>query len=330
MSLSPPTFSIIVPAYNAASTLGETLDSVAAQTDQSWEAIVVDDGSTDDSAVIANDYAARDARFSVVRQENRGRSLARNAGVALSSGKFLCFLDADDVYLPSFLEAQHRFIVEHPDFDVYSCNVDEWMPDGSRSPCGVRPAYDGVVETRLDDLIERNRLTVLTVLRPDMFERLGGFRASLDRQEDYDLWVRAAVVGSRLLHNPETLALWRQRPGRTPEEYRRSLYAQRVVLLDLLHTAQLMPQTQARALASIAQIEAAAARSQLEEQIDSRRFRGARQLLWAARRTYPVKSKLVLALAAVMVSPRLLAWIVGTRRRALAEGSVRRGNVPSG
>jgi glycosyltransferase involved in cell wall biosynthesis len=320
---SPPDFSIIVPAHNAASTLGETLDSVVTQTLHSWEAIVVDDGSTDRTAAIAEDYAARDPRFTVVRRSNRGRSLARNAGVALSSGEFLCPLDADDVYLPSFLEAQHQFIVEHPGFDVYSCNVDAWMPDGSRLPYALGSAYLGIVETRLDDLLERNRFTILTVFRRDMFERLGGFRPSLERLEDYDLWVRAAAAGSRLLHNPATLALYRQRLGGAPDEYPRMLLAQRDVLVDLLHHGDLKPQTRARARSTIEELGAVAARNLLEQQIDSRRFRGARRLLWAARATYPVKAKLVLGLGAVMVSPRLFGWMVAARRRALPPGCTR-------
>jgi hypothetical protein len=108
------------------------------------------------------------------------------------------------------------------------------------------------------------------------------------------------------------------------------LLAQRDVLQDLLHGAQVVPQTRARALDSIAQIESAAARSRLEQQIDNRRFCGARRLLWASRRTYPAKSKLVLALAAAMVSPRLLAWMVGARRRALAAERMRLGGPGAG
>lgn len=319
-----PAFSIVVPAHNAASTLGEALDSIVAQTCTSWEAVIVDDGSTDGTAVIADDYAARDARFLVARQPNRGPSLARNAGVALSGCALLSFLDADDAYLPGFLEVQQRFAEEHPGFDVYSCDVDDLMPDGTRAPCGWRPAGDGVVETRLDDLLETNRLTVLSVVRREMFERLGGFRASLRYQEDYDLWVRAAATGSRFLHNPRTLALYRQPPARTTEELRCSMLARRQVLLDLVRTARLVPQTRARALAVISRLNATAARLELERQIDSRRFHGARRLLWTARRTYPVKWKLMLALATVMVSPRLLARLVGTRRRALSPRRVRR------
>ena len=327
MSRAQPTFTIIIPAYNAAATLGATLDSVVAQTYESWEAIIVDDGSADGTAAVAAEYVARDVRFSLVRQSHLGVSAARNAALALSSAELLCFLDADDVYLPAFLEIQLRFASAHPDFDVYSCNVDAWWPDGSRSPCLLGAGYDRVVETRLDDLIEQNRLTVMVVVRRSVLVRLGGFDPSARVLEDYELWVRAAVGGARLLHNPATLALYRQRPAGHGERHRDVPLAQRAVLQSLLHARRLSPEMRTQALASVARIEAAvavrdaaAARRELERQLDARRFCRARRLVWRARSTYPVKTKFILAFAAAIVSPRLLSRMVDVRRRALGAG----------
>lgn len=93
----PPKFSLIIPVYNVAPYLRECLDSVLAQTFMDWEAICVDDGSTDDSGTILDEYAAKDPRFRVIHQTNAGVSAARNAALDIVQGEWLMFLDADDV-----------------------------------------------------------------------------------------------------------------------------------------------------------------------------------------------------------------------------------------
>lgn len=96
-------FSVIVPVYNAADFMRACLDSVAGQTFQDWECLCVDDGSADDSADILDEYAARDARFHVIRQPHCGVGPARNAALDLAAGDYLVFVDADDVLEPDAL-----------------------------------------------------------------------------------------------------------------------------------------------------------------------------------------------------------------------------------
>ena len=91
-----PIGSIVIPVYNVAPYLRECLDSLLAQTCTDWEAVCVDDGSTDGSGAILDEYAAKDSRFVVVHQENRGVSAARNAAIDVAKGEWLVFLDADD------------------------------------------------------------------------------------------------------------------------------------------------------------------------------------------------------------------------------------------
>lgn len=97
-------FSVIVPVYNAAPYLGTCLDSLSRQTCRDWEAICVDDGSTDGSGTILDEYAMKDARFRVVHQKNAGVSAARNAALGLATGEWVCFLDADDLFQPWILQ----------------------------------------------------------------------------------------------------------------------------------------------------------------------------------------------------------------------------------
>ena len=97
-------FSIIIPVYNVAPYLRECLDSVLAQTLTDWEAICIDDGSTDGSGAILDEYAAKDKRFKVIHQKNAGVSAARNSGIDAATGEYVTFLDGDDAYDRSWLE----------------------------------------------------------------------------------------------------------------------------------------------------------------------------------------------------------------------------------
>ena len=113
-------FSIIIPVYNLEMYLHECLDSVLAQTIKNWECICVDDGSTDASATIADEYAKFDSRFRVVHKNNGGEGSARNTGLDLASGEWICYLDADDIWHRSFLEDITRMIENVDNVDMVS------------------------------------------------------------------------------------------------------------------------------------------------------------------------------------------------------------------
>ena len=109
-------FSIIIPVYNAEKYLRPCLDSVLVQTERDWECICIDDGSTDGSATILDEYAERDTRFVVVHQENGGEGCARNTGLDIAHGEWITWLDADDVFVVDRLEEARRLIEkESPD-----------------------------------------------------------------------------------------------------------------------------------------------------------------------------------------------------------------------
>ena len=105
-----PEVSVIVPVYNVESYLPECLDSILAQSFRDYELILVDDGSTDKSGAICEEYAEKDGRIRVLRQSNKGQSAARNLGVAESKSKLLCFIDSDDAVNPVLLESFYRHI----------------------------------------------------------------------------------------------------------------------------------------------------------------------------------------------------------------------------
>jgi glycosyltransferase involved in cell wall biosynthesis len=106
-----PTFSIVIPTYNRANLLCKAIESVIAQTFADWELLVVDDGSTDNTKELVLLYASKDQRIKYIYQKNAERSAARNNGISHAAGKYICFLDSDDYYLPTHLSALHQYIV---------------------------------------------------------------------------------------------------------------------------------------------------------------------------------------------------------------------------
>ena len=113
-----PKVSVVVPAFNAGRFLPETLKSVLRQTYPHWECLVVDDGSTDDTAAVARAACESDPRFRYHFQRNRFCAGARNAGLGLATGEYVQFLDADDLILEEKLEAQVAILETHPEIDV--------------------------------------------------------------------------------------------------------------------------------------------------------------------------------------------------------------------
>lgn len=140
-------FSIIVPVYNAARYLRETLESVALQTFRDFECICVDDGSTDGSAAMIEEYCAHDRRFRFVRKQNGGEGSARNAGIETASGEWLCYLDADDVYSPDMLSVGYELIHRHPTADIVAVNRLNFEGD---TPC-LNPVSARSVSSELID-----------------------------------------------------------------------------------------------------------------------------------------------------------------------------------
>lgn len=124
---------MIIPAYNVAPYIKETLDSVFAQTYPFYETIVVNDGSPDTLALEAILEPYRD-RIVYITQENRGLAGARNTGLRAAAGSFVALLDADDLWLPNYLEEQVRYLSEHPERDLVYCDAEFFGEDISQAP----------------------------------------------------------------------------------------------------------------------------------------------------------------------------------------------------
>lgn len=215
-----PQISLVIPAYNAAATLAQTLDSLLAQSHPAWEAVVVDDGSTDETAELARRFARQDARIRLVQAEHRGVSAARNTGILQARFDWLAFLDADDWLGPEFLSSMAQAISADPALDAAYCG---WarVADGA-APFIQRPALrSGVL---FDQFIESCYFPInACVVRKSLVLSVQGFDPSLSTCEDWDLWLRVARSGARFGAVPQVLSFYRFRPGSASVDARQLL-----------------------------------------------------------------------------------------------------------
>ena len=202
--------SIIVPAYNAADTIAETLQSLLDQKFTNWEAIVVNDGSTDTTAEVVQSFIQRDKRIRLFSQSNKGLSGARNSGVGLARYDWLFFLDADDWIFPEHLKRMIGLLEADPSLDVVYCGWTYVLPDGDH----VFQQCAGLVGDLFVPFAQYCVSVVHTFLVPRSFvESLGRFDNSLKSCEDWALWQRIARTGARFGVVNEILAAYRTRPN---------------------------------------------------------------------------------------------------------------------
>lgn len=177
--------SVIIPSFNRSRMLKEAIDSVLAQNFRDFELIVADDGSTDDTPDVLESYQEN---IIVIRQENRGVSAARNAGIAAASGEYLAFLDSDDLWLPGKLSEQVAFFNSRP--DALICQTEEiWIRNGKRvNPKLKHKKQSGMIFEPSLHLCLVSPSAVM--IKRSLFEIVGLFDESLPACEDYDLWLR--------------------------------------------------------------------------------------------------------------------------------------------
>jgi glycosyltransferase involved in cell wall biosynthesis len=208
-----PLVSVIIPAYNVAAFIGETVRSATAQNYQPFEVIVIDDGSPDAPALRSalEPYAAQ---IILLEQENRGVAAARNAGLRAARGEYVAFLDGDDVWVPEFLAEQVKLIRSNGGYDLVYANAFHFGDGWERTTyMETSPSVGDVTCESL--LAGRCNVISSTVLaRREAIFDAGLFDESLRSSEDFDLWVRISKRnGSRLTYQRQVLAGYRHRPS---------------------------------------------------------------------------------------------------------------------
>jgi glycosyltransferase involved in cell wall biosynthesis len=207
-----PAVSIIVPAYNTAHLIGETLESIAAQTYTDYEVIVVNDGSPDTPALERALEPHRE-RIVYLRQENRGVSAARNTAIRASRGEYIALIDSDDTWEPEYLEVQVAALEADPTLDVVypDARIVGDHPKAGRTYMDVYPSRGEVTFEALVTL--RCNVLCSVLARRAALVRAGLYDASLRCVEDFDLWLRVVATGGRIGYHRRVLMRLRRHPG---------------------------------------------------------------------------------------------------------------------
>ena len=203
-----PAVSVIIPAYNAAKYIGEALNSVFAQTFRSHESIVINDGSPD-TVELERELEACRANIRYIKKAHSGAAAARNAGLLCARGEYVAFLDADDRWLPNFLEEQIQFLkINDADFVFSDALLFGETPLAGRTFMELEPAKSAVTPESLL-AVEVAVLTSAVLARKQPIFEVGLFDETIKRGHDFELWFRLAKAGVRFAYQPRVLAEYR-------------------------------------------------------------------------------------------------------------------------
>lgn len=188
--------SVVIPLYNKATSISSTLECVLNQNFTDWEVVVVDDGSTDDSANIVSSMG--DSRIRLIRQPNAGVSAARNRGAIEAEGEFIAFLDADDEWDKDYLATQYELTQKYPDCDVFAMNYEFQDINGKKTPTIINKLPFNDVDGVLSNYFEVASCshpplwTSAVMVRKSAFQNIEGFPVGIKSGEDLLTWARLA------------------------------------------------------------------------------------------------------------------------------------------
>jgi glycosyltransferase involved in cell wall biosynthesis len=222
-----PKVDVIIPAYNAAKYLPTAIESVVAQTFEDWRILLVDDGSTDDTAAVVLPYRERlGPKLKYIKQSNKGLPAARNAAIANSDAEFLALLDADDVWLPPRLMESLKYFEGRPEVGLSYGFISRIDPDGA--VIDTFASRQKHAEGRIAPYIytrETDLCCPSVTFRRKCVDEVGGFDESLRATEDRDLWLRIALRYEVALV-PTLIAYYRTSPSSMSTDPGRMLKAQ--------------------------------------------------------------------------------------------------------
>src|SRR5215213_10445788 len=313
---TPPAVSVIIPAYNAAKYIGEALNSVFDQTFRSHESIVINDGSPD-TVELERELQAYGPNIRYIKQANRGAAAARNAGLLSARGEYVAFLDADDRWLPNFLEEQIEFLrLNDADFVFSDALLCGETPLAGRTFMELEPPRSAVTPESLL-AVDVAVLTSAVLARKQPILEVGLFDETIKRGHDFELWFRLAKAGIRFAYQPRVLAEYRIVESGLSGNVLSQLY-RTLSVLEAVKAKGTLTRSEAAALnLNVRRTQAALALESGKEKLLRRDFEGALESLNAARRYQPTL-KLRLASFGVRIAPetvrRLYQRRTGVRR----------------
>lgn len=204
-----PRVSVVIPAYNVAAFLPDTLDSVLAQTLPAFEILVVNDGSPD-TPELERALAPYQHRIRYITQENRGLSGARNTGIRAATGDLIALLDGDDLWLPDYLARQTSFLTEHPELDLVYCNARFFGAGHIHDGLDYMTLCPSTGDPTAAALLSRSCHVFVSVLARASVLQQFLFDEALRSSEDYDCWLRLAAAGHRIGYHRDILVRYRK------------------------------------------------------------------------------------------------------------------------
>jgi len=204
-------FSVIIPLYNKANFVKKTIESILAQTYLEFEIVIVNDGSTDDSLAIVNEIT--DPRIHILSKENGGVSAARNNGIEKAQYDYITFLDADDLWLPDYLETIKGMIEQYPQAGIFATTFSTIDHLGVKRDFTKEKLPIGEILLTNDycrsmrQCIMNQLCTDTVCVKKELFHTTGGFREEVKRGEDLDMWLRLSLI-SPIVWKNEPKALY--------------------------------------------------------------------------------------------------------------------------
>lgn len=205
--------SVIIPVYNDGKYISETLDSVISQTFTDWEAICVNDGSTDNSLKILKQYAKKDSRIKIINQKNQGVIVARNNAIKKAISEYIFMLDGDDKIAPTTLEKTYKAIISGKG-DIITFRVMQFGREHSEMI---------LAKPNKINMADRNCLVNAALMKKEDFFACGGFDERFSSMlEDYDLWLNLLYKQNKKFYKiPEILFFYRIKPKKLSRNYQR-------------------------------------------------------------------------------------------------------------
>jgi glycosyltransferase involved in cell wall biosynthesis len=239
MSNNQPLISVIIPCYNGEKYLSQALESLLWQTYSNWECILVDDGSTDRSAEIFNKYSIKDNRFRYLYQNNQGPSVARNYGIDSAKGKFIQFLDADDILLPQRFELCIDEFNLHPDIDViYTDHIRFSLDEGYRKGLPAKIPHNDIVRAFMFEMDRTFAIIIHSFLFKSTVFINNRFNVELKSHgEDVECWIRIAICDAQFHYIDQILSIYRYVPHSLARD-EVSLYLAKLKVLELYKNHQ--------------------------------------------------------------------------------------------
>lgn len=212
--MSKPKVSVIVPCYNQGEYVKETLRSVQVQTFQDLECIVINDGSTDNSSKLIQEFCAVDNRFKYLEKKNEGVSIARNCGILHSEGDYILPLDADDLIDPEYIEECIKILDSHPEYKIVYSRMDMF---------GTHTGECKLPEYTLENLLCSNCIQSAAMFRRKDFEKTKGYNPNMkEGLEDWDFWISFLGDGGRVYKIDKILFHYRQKENSRNRDFNKN------------------------------------------------------------------------------------------------------------